>query len=652
MTDLLADVMAAIGDVGSWASIGIALLAVPLLLIVGVLIAQRILLLDAATDDDVATTFGIGLSVGLLAVATVWASLGSGLRSVYVPVLAWLVLAIAFGSGRVAVRVRLDGRAVRGGAAAAAFIVAVSLLYATTIAPRPRDAEQPVEFFDAAFYSDLGADLASDGTESVYSPGAVDEMGASIPSQTWYHWGELWLAALVVDVAGISPMDARHLVVLPVLVLAAAALGGALVRRVVSPRSTEFFLIGAACTLFLAPIPLIRDPDIEWFARSLVFGITQYGLAVIVILLGIHLLVSGRLRPNTAGALVGAGLTSALIASHIGLAVIACVGVLCAASVAILTGRHPKDSARRWVQPAVILVASGLTTLAWGYATGHRLAGLGEIQGISAFDAAWGRSLIGTLIGAGVILIAPVLWLWTGPGRGATRATFIGALIATGTAAVAWGALVSDLNTFHLFFGAVAAILTPVAIVAALSFLAEARRARRVVTSTLILTAVLGQATFGAIQAGVVLRALAPADGAATPVRVLANLRELPAGSKVAYGCEPLENFAAWDYSLISIEAHSGVSLIPMCFMADRARRLLARELDPSIASPFFGITPQRQLYPRRAARPSDEAVETFLREHGISYIYTDASHTDTLVPSAERLFRDGGVTIYRLPER
>jgi len=652
MTPFLADAMAAIGDVGVWTSIAIALLAVPVLTVIGIPIAQRTNLLDTATDGDAATTFSVGLSVGLIVVAAVWATLASGLRSVYVPVAAWLLLAIALGSGRVSVRLKFDRRALRAGAAVAAFIVAISLLYATTIAPSPRDGEQPVGFFDAGFYSALGADLAGGGAESVYGPGAVDEMGASAPPQTWYHWGELWLAALVIDVAAISPMDARHLVVLPILVLAAVTLAGALVRRVVSPRSTEFFLIGAACMLFLAPIPLIRDPDIEWFARSLVFGVTQYGLAVVVMLLGMHLLISGRFQPTTSAALVGAGLSSALIASHVGLAVVAGVGVLSAAIVMTLADRHPTDLAREWLRPALILVASVLTTLAWGYATGHDLGGLGAMQGIGAFDGAWGRSLIGTLSGAGVVLIVPLVWLWAARGPDATRATVIGAVIATAAAAVVWGALVSDLNTFHLFFGAVLTILTPIAIVAGLSLLARARRERRVLASTLLLAAILGQATVGAVQAGVVLRALAPADGASTPVDVLAELRRLPDRSKVAYGCTPIENFAPWDYSLISIEAHSGVRLVPMCFMADRARRLLGRELDPSIESPFFAIAPQRSLYPNAAARPSNEAIEAFLRAHGISYIYTDATHTDPMVAAAEPLFRDGPVTVYHLPER
>lgn len=649
MTQLFADVNAAVGDVAVWTSIAIALVTVPLLLLIGVPVARRTGLLDDTTDGDRATTFGVGLSVGLLGVATVWACLASGFRSVYVPVALWLIIAMAFGSGRAAIRIRLDRRLLGAGAAIAAFLVVVAMLYATTIAPSPRDGAQPIEFFDAAFYSVLGADLARDGTESVYSPGAVDEMADSVPSQTWYHWGELWLAALVIDVAGISPMQARHLVVLPILLLAAATMAGALARRAVSPPSTEFFIVGAVCMLFLAPIPLIRDGNVEWFARSLMFGVTQYGLAVVVVLLGIHLLISERLEPTTSVALNGAVLTSGLIASHIGLAAVASVAVLVFAAVRISASRRPVAWHRRWVRPVVILIASVVTTLSWGYATGHGLGGLGAIDGIRAFDGAWGTSLMATLVGAGVILIAPIVWLRGTPSGNAWYGAVVGAVAATATAAVAWGALVADLNTFHVFFAAVLAILTPIAIVAATSLLARVRQERRMLTSTLLLAAILGQATVSAVQAGVLLRGLGSGDFGATPLPALGRLRELPMGSKAAYRCTPTENFAPWDYSLISIEAHSGVRLVPMCFMADRARRLLGRGLDASVESPFFAFAPQRSLYPTPTARPPDGAIEAFLRSNGIDYVYTDALHPEPLVASARPMFQEGPITIYSL---
>ena len=649
MTSLLIDFMAAIGDARVWASLAIALLAVPVLVVIGLPVARRIGLLDASIDRDRGTTFAVGLSVGLVVVAAAWASLASGFRSVFVPVGIWLLLAFALGRGRASIRLTLDRRSIGAAGAVAAFLVVFGLLYAVTLAPSPRDGAQPVEFFDAAFYSALGADLAANGTESLHSPGAVGEMGASVPVQTWYHWGELWLAALAIDVSGISPIHARHLVVLPILLLAAATLAGALARRIVSPPSNEFFIIGSAAMLFLAPIPLVRDVDIEWFPRSLVFAITQFGLAVIVVLLGIYALAARRIRPTMPGMLVGGGLMSALIASHAGLAAVAGVALLFFTATQMIGGdTSPPD--RRWINPIVVIVASVVTTVGWGYLTGHGLGGLSPMEGIGPFDGAWGRALVGTVVGAGVVLVAPIIWLRSAHPRGATRATVIGALGGTATAAFVWGALVADLNMAHLFFGALVAILTPIGVVGALSLLARARRDGKRWLPSILVAVILGQTTVAAVLAGVQLRALGALDLAPTPMAALARLRDLPPGSKAAYGCTSTENFAPWDYSLISVEAHTGVRLVPMCFMADRARRLLGRELDPLVESPYFRVAPQRQLYPTATARPSDLDVDLFLRSKGIEFVYTDAWHTDTLVTTTTPLFRSGPVTLYGLP--
>ncbi len=99
----------------------------------------------------------------------------------------------------------------------------VALLYGSTLVLSPRDGVQPVEFTDEAFYSNLGAELARTGTESIYPPSGFSEI-EGLPAQTWYHWGEMWLEAAVITVFGAAPLDARHFVVLPVMLLAAALL--------------------------------------------------------------------------------------------------------------------------------------------------------------------------------------------------------------------------------------------------------------------------------------------------------------------------------------------------------------------------------------------------------------------------------------------
>ena len=170
----------------------------------------------------------------------------------------------------------------------AVFVTAVALLYGATMAQSPRDGVQPLEFMDEAYYAVLGADLAKTGTESLYSPSGLTDI-PGMPSQTWYHWGEAWLGAIAITLLGTEPLDARHLIALPLLLLAAAALTGTIVRRMTGSRSRGLFLFGFVACLFLAPAPL---------AVGMVFEIRMYGLAAVAVLLSLYALaVIGTSRP-------------------------------------------------------------------------------------------------------------------------------------------------------------------------------------------------------------------------------------------------------------------------------------------------------------------------------------------------------------------
>lgn len=65
--------------------------------------------------------------------------------------------------------------------ASACFIVVVGLVNGSTLVQSPRYGEQPLEFMDEAFYSVLGADLTTTGTETIYSPSGFSELA---PLQT------------------------------------------------------------------------------------------------------------------------------------------------------------------------------------------------------------------------------------------------------------------------------------------------------------------------------------------------------------------------------------------------------------------------------------------------------------------------------------
>ena len=119
---------------------------------------------------------------------------------------------------------------------------------------------------DTAYYSILGRDLAQTGTETIYSPAGFAQIDG-LPDQTWYHWGEAWLAAAAISIFGAAPLDARHFIVLPLVLLAAAAMTGTLVRRLTGATSLGAFLFGFIACLFLAPIPLIAGPALQLVGR-------------------------------------------------------------------------------------------------------------------------------------------------------------------------------------------------------------------------------------------------------------------------------------------------------------------------------------------------------------------------------------------------
>lgn len=287
-----------------WLSIGQGLVFGAVCLVFGVWAARVVGLLPS--DAPAAETLGVGLASGLLLLAACWAAVGSGGRSSFTPVAVGFVIAVGLAAVRLwrphegdeaehvaaiepAVRSRGLILAVGGGAV---FVVGVALLYGSTLTLSPRDGLQPIEFGDGAYYSILGADLQATGTESIYSPSGFPEL-VNLPTQTWYHWGEAWLGASLITVFGMAPLGARHFVVLPLLLLAAAALTGTLVRRVTGSATRGAFLFGFFACLFLAPVSIIPGPHFSAWAVGLIFGITLYGLAAVAVLLDVRLSGSG-----------------------------------------------------------------------------------------------------------------------------------------------------------------------------------------------------------------------------------------------------------------------------------------------------------------------------------------------------------------------
>ena len=295
------------------------------------------------------------------------------------------------------------------------FVVAIALLYGSTMAPSPRDGVQPVENRDAAFYAVLGRDLATTGTETNLSPSGFSELPDS-PAQTWYHWGELWLASAVITIFGTPPLAARFLVVLPIVLLAAAALTGTLVRRMAKTRSRSAYLFGVVACLFLAPIPLISDQFFASWAVGMLFGITLYGLGAVAGLLALYSVVVLGSRVVTWGLAGFVGSVVAfIIPAHLAIAALAFVGVGIVCAIRIIRAarvRRLPTVSPIWVRTIIATGVAVLATVMWGTFTGHGLGGgssaSGSSPGLALFNPSWRESVAITILGAGLFLAIPV----------------------------------------------------------------------------------------------------------------------------------------------------------------------------------------------------------------------------------------------------
>ena len=144
------------------------------------------------------------------------------------------------------------------------------------------------------------------------------------------------------------------------------------------------------------------------------------------------------------------------------------------------------------------------------------------------------------------------------------------------------------------------------------------------------------------------LQAYGPGAYAPVPLVTLAAIRTLPPDAKLAYACRRFEEAAFWAAQLVSVDAHTGRRVVPMCFQAETYPVLFGRPLSPDVASPLFELAPQRAVYPDSGAHPSPPAVVAFLKDNGIGYIYADAWHLNSLVPNAVPIAP--GSSILRVP--
>ena len=405
------------GDV--WRSIGVALVFGGLCLLGGTWVARTVGLLRS--DAPAGETLGVGLACGLLVLAAWWAAIASGGRSSFTPVAVGFAIALVLALARRVRRPTAADAAPAPGTlpdtdptaptrssrrrrslllttlAGAVFVVAVALLYGATMAPSPRDGVQPMEFRDPAFYAILGRDLATTGTETNLSPSGFSDLPGQ-PPQTWYHWGELWLAAAVITITGSTPLAARYLVVLPVLLLAAAALGGTLVRRMSGTASRRAYLFGLLAMLFLAPVPLVAAGPLTCPSAVSLRSSTASAFMVsrrsrcLLALYGLAVL--GGRQATWALAVFAGSAVALILPAHIVIALLGLVGVGFVAAIRIarslLTTRRLPVLSPVWRRTVIATAIALVATVVRGLLTGHGLGGGGGLpSSISPFNASW-----------------------------------------------------------------------------------------------------------------------------------------------------------------------------------------------------------------------------------------------------------------------
>jgi hypothetical protein len=666
---LAAELAITIANRDVWLAIGLALVLGVGCLLFGIWVTRRVGLLPS--DAPAGEIVGVGLSSGLIVLAAGWAAIWSGGRSSFAPVavgfaisLALMVIqrsprpsAVEADTGKVDAEAAPSSRN-RGSMAltvlaGCAFIVAVALLYGSTMARSPRDGLQPVERTDVAYYAVLSEGLATSGTEdNTFTSGFSDLPG--VAAQAWYHWGELWLTSAVIAIFGTAPLAARYLVVLPLLLLAAAALTGTLVRRMGGTSSRAAFLFGFVVCLVLAPIPLIAGPFFSVGEGGLIFGITVYGLAAVAVLLALYLLAVLDTRRTTWPLATLAGCAIALIfPAHIVVALLGLVGVATVWAIRIgrslLSTGRPSSVSPIWRRTIVVTTIALGSAVAWGQLTGHGLGSGAPLATVSSFNPSWRDSVAIVFLGAGLLLGIPLAWLLARRDAPALGDVYLGTIVILIAGAFVWGWRLATFNMFHFFFAGIAVFATPIGAVAVWRLWLRIRTGRRPMLAIVVILIGLLQLELGLVLGLTRLRGQSP-DYDPIPVSVLDAIEQLPADAKLAYACREFEEISFVNSKLLGIDAHTGRRVVPMCFEADVNGPLLGVQPSRDRPDAGFAFAPQQILYPDSAAHPSADAVSAFLKANGIDYIYADKGHPNTLVADAVPIVTTGDAQVLRIP--
>lgn len=672
---LASEFSATVSNPETWPAIGLALILGAACWIFGAWVARTVGLLDA--DAPSGESLAVGLVTGLVIATSWWAAVRSGGRSSFTPLAVGFAVSLALAFARRRRRPAVDQTRspaqspadieamggsrtrrrsfARTAACAGLFVVVVGLLYGSTIATSARDGVQPIIERDTAYYAILGRDLATTGTETNLGPSGFAGLDG-LPGQIWYHWGEAWLASAVITLFGLGPMAARHLIVLPIVLLAAAALAGTLVRRLAGTNSWRAFVSGFVVLLVISPVATAEMTAMSSWAVGLLAGIAMYGTGAAAAVFAMYCVAVLGSRDATWGLAAFVGTAVAFILpAHIAIAVLGAVGALAVAAVRILASLRTSRSLPRpapvWRRALAATAVITAATVGWGLLTGHGLGGTNAAPAVIApFSSGWQETVVRLAGGAGVFLAIPLALWRSQTTRDPAADLYLGALVLLAAGAIGWGARLSEFTMFYLLFAGIAVYASALVAVALWAVINDLLRSGHRMVGLLLVSLAVIQVAISAMGTTLRLEALGVAQYEPIPTSVLRSIAELPSDAKLAYSCGPRDEISFGVPQLITIDAVAGRRAIPMCFEREYPSIILGAPRDITVPSQFFRGAPQMELYPSATATPSLEEIRAFLAKYDIRYVYADGRHPNTLAPDAVVVASSGDVQVLRVP--
>ena len=291
----------------------------------------------------------------------------------------------------------------------------------------------------------------------------------------------------------------------------------------------------------------------------------------------------------------------------------------------------------------------GAVTLVWGVLTAHGVGGIGSSPLVSAFDRAWIEAVTANSLAAGMFLAIPIAWLVFRDVSTPLAGVLLGTMGLVVAGAIAWGTRFADFDMFHVFFAAIAVFAIPAAAVAVWTLWMHLRSTGRLRLAGGLLVFSVLQLELGAIPAMTRLQLFGSTTYPPVPLDVLAAIETLPPDAKLAYSCKPDEEFAFSTPALVSIYAHTGRRVVPMCYELDVSSAMIGADTGGRPENPFFKFLPQHELFTNPATPPTVADIAAFLKGHGVGYIYADAQHPNLIAPDALPIASHGDVTIWRV---